>query len=41
MMYNIYAGLGGGFGGANYIGTMDCKSLEDAYALAREYAIEE
>ncbi len=41
MMYNIYAGLGGGFGGANYIGTIDCKSLEDAYALAREYAIEE
>ena len=41
MMYNIYAGLGGGFGGANYIGTIDCESLEDAYALAREYAIEE
>lgn len=41
MMYNIYAGLGGGFGGANYIGTIDCKSLEDACALAREYAIEE
>lgn len=41
MMYNIYAGLGGGFGGANYIGTIDCKSLEDALALAREYAVEE
>lgn len=41
MMYNIYAGLGGGFGGANYIGTIDCESLEDAYALAREYAVEE
>lgn len=33
MMYNIYAGLGGGFGGANYIGTIDCKSLEDACGI--------
>ena len=34
-MYNIYAGLGGGFGGVNYIGTIDCKSLEDAYAFSK------
>lgn len=41
MMYNIYAGMGGSFGGANYIGTVDCGSAEEAYSLAREYAMEE
>ena len=38
--YNIYAGLGGGFGGAKYSGTGEFKSEEDAcqvaYAIARE-----
>lgn len=40
MKYNIYAGLSGGFGGANYIGTLDA-SLADAEDAAYEYAIEE
>ena len=40
MKYNIYAGLGGSFGGATYQGTGEFKSEEDAsevaYAIARE-----
>ena len=31
MMYNIYAGLGGGFGGANYIGTIDLDDEDKEY----------
>ena len=38
--YKIYAGLGGGFGGARYQGTFECDSeddaLEDAFRMARE-----
>lgn len=41
MLYNIYAGLGGSFGGANYIGTMDCENEEKASDCAYEYACEE
>lgn len=40
MEYKIYAGLSGGFGGANYQKTEDYSSmdeaLEEAYALAVE-----
>lgn len=40
LRYNIYAGLGGGFGGPQYMGTGEFESedeaLEVAYALARE-----
>lgn len=39
--YNIYAGMGGGFGGAQYQGTVECKSLADAYELAYELAVQE
>lgn len=36
--YNIYAGLGGGFGGASYIGTMQDTSEDEAYKYAFEEA---
>lgn len=39
--FNIYAGLGGGFGGASYRGTGEFKSLADAEQEAYELAIEE
>ena len=39
MKYNIYAGLGGGFGGAQYEYTIDCESKEEAENLAYESAI--
>lgn len=39
--YNIYAGLGGSFGGATYQGTGDFKSLADAEQYAYELAVEE
>ena len=39
MLYNIYAGLGGGFGGAQYEYTRDCKDKEEADTLAYEDAI--
>ena len=39
--YNIYAGLGGGFGGASYQGTGDFKSLADAENEAYQLAVEE
>lgn len=39
--YNLYAGLGGGFGGAVYVATEDFNSFEDAEARARELAVEE
>lgn len=41
MKYNIYAGLGGGFGGATYRGTGDFSSRESAEEMAYQYAIEE
>lgn len=40
-LYNIYAGLGGGFGGAQYVGTIEADSNDDAYEVARQYAIED
>lgn len=39
--YNLYAGLGGGFGGYQYHCTEDYDSREDAEETARELAIEE
>lgn len=40
MLFNIYAGLGGGFGGARYMGTIDCENenaaSDYAYELARD-----
>lgn len=41
MRYNIYAGLGGSFGGATYQGTGDFKSRESAEQAAYEAAVEE
>ena len=39
--YNIYAGLGGGFGGAEYRGTGEFESEEDAAEVAYGIACEE
>lgn len=39
--YNIYSGLGGGFGGASYQYTALCESAEDAEKEAYESAVEE
>ena len=40
MLYNVYAGLGGGFGGATYQGTGDFpneeQAAQEAYRIARE-----
>jgi hypothetical protein len=41
MKYNIYAGLGGSFGGATYQGTGEFKSEEDASEVAYDIAREE
>ena len=40
-LYKIYAGLGGGFGGATYIETAVFSSLEEAKNAAYEYALQE
>lgn len=39
--YNIYAGLGGSFGGANYKFTIEANSLEEAEDIAYQEAVEE
>ena len=39
--YNIYAGLGGSFGGAKYVGTLNGVTSEEASDAAFESAIEE
>lgn len=41
MKYNIYAGLGGSFGGAEYKGTGDFSSRDSAEEMAYQYAVEE
>ena len=41
MDYNIYAGLGGSFGGAQYVGTIRNATAEEASKCAYEQAIEE
>ena len=38
--YNIYAGLGGSFGGANYKFTIEANSLEKATDIAYQEAVE-
>lgn len=38
--YNIYAGLGGGFGGAQYQYTIEANSKEEAEEIAYHEAIE-
>lgn len=38
--YKLYAGLGGGFGGAEYQDTVECASLADAEMGAYELACE-
>lgn len=40
-LYNIYAGLNGGFGGANYIETTECENITVAEELAYWKACEE
>lgn len=39
--YNIYAGLGGGFGGANYCTTEEFATLEEAEQYAYQQAVDE
>ena len=39
--YKIYAGLGGGFGGAEYKGTFEFKTEEEAMQEAYECAIDD
>lgn len=41
MKYNIYAGLGGSFGGAQYKGTGDFKDFNDAEDYAHQTAVED
>ena len=40
MKYNIYAGLGGGFGGSEYILTEEFNTKNEALKYARDEAIE-
>lgn len=39
--YRLYAGLGGGFGGAHYEGTYEFEHEEDAMQTAHQLAVEE
>lgn len=39
--FKVYAGLGGGFGGAKYIETVEVANEEEAANIAYEYAVEE
>lgn len=39
--FKIYAGLGGGFGGANFQRVLTCRDEDEAMKEAREMAIEE
>lgn len=40
-MYNLYAGLGGGFGGAHYMDTCEFETQDEAEKAAYLLAIEE
>ena len=40
MDYNIYAGLGGSFGGAQYVGTIRNATAEEALEYAYDIAVE-
>lgn len=39
--FKIYAGLGGGFGGANYHGTYEYSNIDEALNYAYNLALEE
>ena len=39
--FKIYAGLSGGFGGAQYYGIHECADEDEAEAYAREQAVEQ
>lgn len=39
--FKVYAGLGGGFGGAKYIETVEAANEEEAADIAYECAVEE
>ena len=41
MKFEIYAGLGGGFGGANYVKTIEANTREEAEEYARQCAIDD
>lgn len=41
MKFKIYAGLGGGFGGANYVETIEANTREEAEEYARQCAIDD
>lgn len=41
MKFEIYAGLGGGFGGASYIETIEANTREEAEEYARQCAIDD
>ena len=41
MKYDIYAGMGGSFGGANFIETIDAKTAEEADKYSYDQAWEE
>lgn len=38
--YNIYAGLGGSFGGASFVATEEFKDENEAWEYAYDYAVE-
>lgn len=39
--FHLYAGLGGGFGGAHYCETVEAENIDEAYEFAYELAVEE
>ena len=39
--FHLYAGLGGGFGGARYCQTVEAENIDEACQAAHELAIEE
>lgn len=39
--FHLYAGLGGGFGGARYNQTIEAENIDEAYECAYELAVEE
>ena len=39
--FHLYAGLGGGFGGARYNQTIEAEDIDEAYECADELAVEE
>lgn len=41
MKFEIYAGLGGSFGGASYIETIEANTREEAEEYARQCAIDD